>query len=159
MACKYHPNAVNFKKCRDCGNDFCSQCSDTAICLDCAAALANKIIGRSYIAAGLGFVGGLIVGIQEGGAMAVLGPFLLGYGFWGIYLGWQYGGRVWPWLGRLVDKIKDESWSFVAAIFFFAIRFTFSYFFGIFGGGIYAFIMCSRIKQKQAMLQSAARSV
>jgi len=157
MACKYHPNAAIAGNCVECGSEFCQECSNTTLCLDCAAALGNKIIVKSYIAAGIGFVFGLI-GVSQGGGM-ILAPILMAYGFWGTYLGWQYGGRVWPWLAQLTDKIKDESWSFVVTLFLLAIRFTFSYIFGILGGGIYAFIMCLRIKQKQAMCQSAMRSV
>jgi len=160
MSCKYHPNAAIAGNCAECGSEFCQECSDTTICLDCAAALGNKIIVKSYIAAGIGFVLGLIAGAQAGGVMILLSP-LYAYIFWGTYLGWQYGGRVWPWLGKVVDKSTTEGGNarFIANIVFFVIRFIFSSSFGVFGGGIYAFVMCLQVKQKQAMLQSAVRSV
>jgi len=161
MACKYHPNAAIAGNCAECGNEFCQECSDTTLCLDCGAALGNRLIVRSYIAAGIGFVLGLIAGAQEGGVTILFAPILMAYAFWGTYLGWQYGGRVWPWLGKVVDKLTEKGGNarFIANIFFFFIRLTFSYFFGFFGGGIYAFIMCLRVKQKQAMLQSTVHSV
>nr|MBC8228449.1 hypothetical protein [bacterium] len=155
MACKYHPNAAIAGKCVECGNEFCRECgvqfTHGTKCLDCAAEYANKKIGQSYIAAGIGFVFGLI-GVSQGGWM-ILAPILMAYVFFSTFWGWQYGGRLWPWLARLTDKIEGEDWQNVAIFFLLTIRFAFSYLVGIFGGGIAGFLWCRGIVAKQLSME------
>jgi hypothetical protein len=166
MACKYHPNAISLKKCENCGSYFCNQCSDKILCLDCAAAIAKKMIVRSYIAAGIGFVIGLmagVTGVKESGVavalfVALFSPIFTAYGFWGWYWGWQYGGRVWPWLARASSKLEGSA-GMLATFFLLWLRLTFSFFFGIFGGGIVGFLWCRNTVNRQEQFAANLRVV
>jgi hypothetical protein len=163
MACKYHPNAISLKKCENCGSNFCNQCSKTTLCLDCATAIAKKMIVRSYIAAGIGFVLGLIGGIQGRGASALFSPIIMAYAIWGTYLVWRYVGIAGWWLGHAMDKFgkfvkAGEGYYIFALAFLVGFRLTASLFLGIFGGGIAVFLWCRSVVKRQRQFAMSSHS-
>lgn len=158
MACKYHPTATIAGNCAECKSEFCQECGVPfnygTLCLDCAAKYAKKKIIHSYIAIGLGFVVGFFL-IRE----FLIAPIVYAYIFFGTFWGWHYGGRVWPWLGRLSDKLSEGPVSMFLAIFLFTIRLSFAAIVGCLGGGIVQFLWCRRIAERQEQLASNSHIV
>lgn len=152
MACKYHPYDGNTGTCVACGSDYCTECGvsfpEGMKCLDCTVEYAGKKLFQSYIATGLGLLGGISSGVQAGGAMIVFGPILGAYGLFALFWGWHYGRRIWPWLGYLAGRTQGNT-SLVLFFLLLWFRLMFSYIVGIFGGGIAGFLWCRNLVKRR----------
>ena len=158
MPCKYHPSSPVQSVCK-CGNEFCSECATpfvgmtkegiSYLCADCSADFARKRITRSFIAAGIGFVMGIDL-IRQNGLVGFFASILYAYMFWGTYLGWHYGGRIWGRLGEKIGRKIEEAWWLGFIIF--ALRLTVAFFVGIFGGGISQFLSCRKMLERHKQL-------
>jgi len=72
--------------------------------------------------------------IKEVGAFAIVLAIVFAYFFWGTYFGWHHPGGAW--ICQKLDNILT-GWF---AILLLPIRLTYSFFVGVFGGGIIQFL-------------------
>jgi hypothetical protein len=150
--------------CIDCGKAFCVDCAveivrHGSVCLECGARFAHKKLVQAYVAAGLGFVIGLMIASQSASrndwGFAIAAPFIYTYLFAAVFFGWHYGGKIWTTLSSISDHFSGLG-GFVATIVVLSIRFWLAVFLGAFGGGITQYLRYRKIISSQKGLAMPA---